>query len=102
MYGHALCQAGHSSGRAYYLSEGSLQIAGPLNIDLRYAIMELMKKTKLKLQLKKSTIRVLHDATLKRVVGGSPTEDPEYCSSNCNGCPTDASWCDCETTTTCM
>jgi hypothetical protein len=61
-----------------------------------------MKKSKAKLQLKKSTIRVLQDAALARVGGGGPpTEDPEYCSSSCNICVSDYSWCACGTSDHC-
>lgn len=61
-----------------------------------------MKKSTAKLQLKKSTIRVLQDSALAKVAGGAPpTENPEYCSSSCNVCPSDYSWCDCTTTRDC-
>lgn len=62
-----------------------------------------MKKTTAKLQLKTSTVRVLQGATLNRVAGGAPapTENPEYCSTSCNVCPTDYSWCDCTTSDIC-
>lgn len=61
-----------------------------------------MKKSTAKLQLKKSTIRVLQDSALGRVAGGAvPTENPEYCSTSCNICPSDHTWCGCTTSKDC-
>jgi hypothetical protein len=52
-----------------------------------------MKKTTTKLQLKKSTVRVLHTAALARVIGGGqPTEFEANCSTSCNICPSDYSF----------
>ena len=54
-----------------------------------------MKKTTAKLQLKASTVRILHDTALARVAGGiyTTTYYRTVCSSSCNYCPTDASYC---------
>lgn len=52
-----------------------------------------MKKTHTKLQLKKSTIRVLQSADLKKVVGGGGlTDDPWNCSSSSCGEPPLLGW----------
>lgn len=58
-----------------------------LNFYSLYVTLGRMKKTNTKLQLKKSTVRVLRGAALKAVVGGAFTQDLEYCSSSCNVCP---------------